>query len=141
MKKSAVEWVIDQMFKQGYFDGNKPLSITNLDHLQYQAKEMEKQMVIDILDKREDYLGTQPSIFDYLTNKEWFETYVSKGSDEISKVAENTSFDTNSGIPNVLEISDKDIEKEIKKRYETTQNDAGFRDGVYWCLGQLKSRQ
>ena len=42
-KQTAVEWLIDQMFKQGYFDGNKPLSITNLDHLQHQAKEMEKQ--------------------------------------------------------------------------------------------------
>ena len=46
-KQTAVEWIVDQMFKQGYFDGNKPLSITNLDHLQHQAKEMEKQQIID----------------------------------------------------------------------------------------------
>jgi len=39
---TAVEWLIDQMFKQGYFDGNKPLTFTNLDHLQQEAKEMEK---------------------------------------------------------------------------------------------------
>lgn len=43
MKQSAVEWLIDQMLKQGYFDGNKPLTYTNLDHLQQQAKEMEKK--------------------------------------------------------------------------------------------------
>ena len=49
---TAVEWLIDQMFKQGYFDGNKPLSITNLDHLQQQAKEMEKQQIIDAWDNR-----------------------------------------------------------------------------------------
>ena len=46
-KQTAVEWLIDQMFKQGYFDGNKPLSITNLDHLQHQAKEMEKEQIKD----------------------------------------------------------------------------------------------
>jgi hypothetical protein len=45
-KQTAVEWLIDQMFKQGYFDGNKPLTFTNLDHLQQQAKEMEKERMI-----------------------------------------------------------------------------------------------
>lgn len=43
MKQTATEWLIDQMLKQVYFDGNKPLSITNLDHLQHQAKEMEEK--------------------------------------------------------------------------------------------------
>jgi hypothetical protein len=43
MEKTATEWLIDQLFKQGYFDGNKPLTFTNLDHLQQQAKEMEKK--------------------------------------------------------------------------------------------------
>jgi hypothetical protein len=47
MKQTAVEWLIDQMFKQGYFDCNKPLTYTNLDHLQQQAKEMEKEQIID----------------------------------------------------------------------------------------------
>ena len=44
---TAVEWLVEQMFKQGYFDGNKPLSITNLDHLEYQAKQMEKEQIVD----------------------------------------------------------------------------------------------
>jgi hypothetical protein len=35
------------MLKQGYFDGNKPLTFTNLDHLQQQAKEMEKEQIED----------------------------------------------------------------------------------------------
>lgn len=39
-KQTSIDWLVDQLFKQGYFDGNKPLSITNLDHLQHQAKEM-----------------------------------------------------------------------------------------------------
>jgi hypothetical protein len=43
MKQTAVEWLVGQMLKQGYFDGDKPLTFTNLDHLQQQAKEMEKQ--------------------------------------------------------------------------------------------------
>ena len=44
---TSIEWLIDQMFKQGYFDGNKPLTFTNLDHLQQQAKEMHKQEIRD----------------------------------------------------------------------------------------------
>ena len=47
MKQTAVEWLVEQMFKQGYFDGNKPLTFTNLDHLQQQAKAMEKEQIIE----------------------------------------------------------------------------------------------
>ena len=49
-KKTAIDWLIEQMFKQGYFDGNKPLSYTNLDHLQNQAKEIEKEQIINAVD-------------------------------------------------------------------------------------------
>ena len=45
-KQTSIEWLIDQMLKQGYFDGNKPLSITNLDHLQHEAKQMHKEEII-----------------------------------------------------------------------------------------------
>ena len=45
----------------------------------WQAERMySEEEVIRILDKREDYLGTEPSIFDYLTNKEWFEQFKKK---------------------------------------------------------------
>jgi HEPN domain-containing protein len=47
MKQTAVEWLVEQMFKQGYFDGNKPLTFTNLDHLQQQAKKIEKVQIIN----------------------------------------------------------------------------------------------
>lgn len=47
MKQTAVEWLIEQMLKQGYFDGSKPLTFTNLDHLQKQAKAMEKEQLIN----------------------------------------------------------------------------------------------
>jgi hypothetical protein len=46
-KQSSIEWLIEQMFKQGYFDGNKPLTYTNLDHLQEQAKAMHKDEIMD----------------------------------------------------------------------------------------------
>ena len=49
-KQSSVEWLVEQMFKQGYFDGNKPLTFTNLDHLQQEAKAMHKQEIIDAVD-------------------------------------------------------------------------------------------
>jgi HEPN domain-containing protein len=48
MKQTAVEWLIEQMLEQGYFDGNKPLTFTNLDHLQQQAKAMEKEQIISV---------------------------------------------------------------------------------------------
>ena len=41
-KETAIDWLVEQMLKQGYFDINKPLTFTNLDHLQHQAKEIEK---------------------------------------------------------------------------------------------------
>jgi hypothetical protein len=42
---TATEWLIKQLIEQGYFDGNKPLSITNLEHLQHEAKELEKYQI------------------------------------------------------------------------------------------------
>lgn len=60
---NSIEFLIDQMFKQGYFDGNKPLTYTNLDHLQQQAKEMHKQEIISayatamINENGYDYIG------------------------------------------------------------------------------------
>jgi hypothetical protein len=47
MKQTAVDWLVEQMMRQGYFDSNKPLTFTDLDHLQHQAKEMEKKQIID----------------------------------------------------------------------------------------------
>jgi hypothetical protein len=49
---TSIEWLIDQMFKQGYLDGNKPLSITNLDHLQQQAVKIHKEEIKNAWDSR-----------------------------------------------------------------------------------------
>lgn len=45
MNETAVKWLVDQLFRNGYFDGNKPLSFTNLDHLQHQAEEMFQKQI------------------------------------------------------------------------------------------------
>jgi len=41
--KSAVDWLVEQMLEQGYFEKDKPFSFTNLDHLVHQAKELENK--------------------------------------------------------------------------------------------------
>ena len=71
MKQTAVEWLVEQMFKQGYFDGNKPLTYTNLDHLQNQAKEMEKEQIMEAFKH-----GELPPLFDNLNAEQYYnETY------------------------------------------------------------------
>jgi hypothetical protein len=45
-KQTAVQWLIEQMINQGYFDCNKPLTFTNLDHLQHQAMQIEREQII-----------------------------------------------------------------------------------------------
>ena len=39
------------------------------------------------------------------------------------------------------EISDEEIEKEIKSRYETPHNNSGFMEGAKWYREQLKLKQ
>ena len=46
VNETAVEWFAIQLYEQGYFDGSTPKSITNLDHLQEQAKQMEKKQIM-----------------------------------------------------------------------------------------------
>ena len=67
--KTAVEWLVDQMINQGYFNKNKPLTFTNLDHLQHQAKEMEKQQLNDA------YNADRPNLTCYEENTAFKEYY------------------------------------------------------------------
>ena len=46
VNETAVEWFAIQLYEQGYFDGSTPKSITNIDHLQEQAKQMEKKQIM-----------------------------------------------------------------------------------------------
>ena len=50
-KQTAVQWLVKQMLNQGYFDCNKPLTFTNLDHLQHQALQMEREQKIEFVKK------------------------------------------------------------------------------------------
>ena len=47
--KTAVEWLVEEMFKQGYLN-DKPLTIKNIESFVKQAKEMEKDNVCDAWD-------------------------------------------------------------------------------------------
>ena len=40
--KTAVEWLVEEMFKQGYLN-DKPLTVNNIEYFVEQAKEMEKK--------------------------------------------------------------------------------------------------
>jgi hypothetical protein len=70
MKQTAVEWLADQLIKRGYFEKNKELSFTSLDHLIHEAKEMEKQQInpevlVDELFNFQTYLREQEYIDDH----------------------------------------------------------------------------
>jgi hypothetical protein len=43
---TAVEWFVEEMFNQGYLN-DKPLTVNNIEYFVKQAKEMEKQQIID----------------------------------------------------------------------------------------------
>jgi hypothetical protein len=40
--KTAVEWFVEEMFKQGYFN-DKPMTVANINYFANMAKEMEKE--------------------------------------------------------------------------------------------------
>ena len=69
MKQTAVEWLIEQMLKQGYFDVNKPLTFTNLDHLQQQAKAMEKEQIMNAWDMGISVQDTNDICSEYYYNE------------------------------------------------------------------------
>jgi hypothetical protein len=45
MKQTAVEWFVEEMFNQGYLN-DKPLTVNNIEYFVKQAKEMERQQII-----------------------------------------------------------------------------------------------
>jgi hypothetical protein len=65
MKQTAVEWLVDEMIQRKFFEKETELSYTTLEHLTNQAKQIEKQQIIDshcngqgtviILDEAEEY--------------------------------------------------------------------------------------
>ena len=51
MKQTAVEWLLDQLENQVSDDGKQTMSLKVTGFLREQAKEMEKQQIIDAYDK------------------------------------------------------------------------------------------
>jgi hypothetical protein len=45
---TAVEWFVEEMFKQGYLN-DKPLTVNNIEYFVNQAKEMEKEQIMDAI--------------------------------------------------------------------------------------------
>ena len=112
---TAVEWLFEQLWKTPQYE-------TEWQKLTEQAKEMEKKMVIDIVEKSRATGLTA----DYLLL-----TYGSKGSGDTSSQTE---------------ISDEEIEKELNLLFAGNISEAVvykncFRMGAKWYREQLKSRQ
>ena len=86
---TAVEWLEKELLKNGYVNKgyHNQDSLNHLEGLLEQAKQREKQQIIDAYYGYELYLdrefrfqqGGQAKI---LTFDQWYETYASKGSDE-----------------------------------------------------------
>ena len=100
-----------------------------------EAKKLERQQIIDanragvdmVIDKKPFIIGEQY----------YNETYGSKGSDELSKDAKNTSFDTSSQT----EISDEEIEKAANELYQKGVDiDYRFIMGAKWAINKLKNK-
>ena len=72
MKQTAVEWFVEEMFKQGYFN-DKQLTISNIKHFVKQAKEMEKEQMFSYT-KEKQVIGENSMKF----FKEDFEQYYNK---------------------------------------------------------------
>ena len=64
-KQTAVDWLVEQMINRNFFARDTELSYTTLDHLQYEAKEMEKQQIIKAFDKGADIGNDIGSNYDY----------------------------------------------------------------------------
>jgi hypothetical protein len=80
LKQIAEEYYIDNIFCDGITEFEHDIAIRcYIAGAKDQAERMySEEEVIDILNKREDYLGTNPSIFDYQDNTEWFEQFKKK---------------------------------------------------------------
>lgn len=112
---TAVEWVVEQVED---FIGLIPVDIIE------QAKEMEKQMVIDIIEK---------SRATGLTAEYLLLTYGSKGIDTPHVTPQVTP-----QVTSQTEISDEEIENYLAEAGHPLSYDNAFIDGAKWYREQLK---
>jgi hypothetical protein len=54
--KTAVEWLVEEMFKQGYLN-DKPLTVANINYFANIAKEMEKEQIMNAFEAAEKDCG------------------------------------------------------------------------------------
>jgi hypothetical protein len=72
--KTAVEWFVKEMFKQGYLN-DKPLTVKNIEYFVKQAKEMEKEQIINAV----NYGDERGKITTYRTAEQYYnETFKSE---------------------------------------------------------------
>ena len=141
------------MFRQGYFDGNKPLSFTNLDHLQQQAKLLHKQEIIDAVGVGSQF--DRNYLYGYHDKAEQYyqEAFGSKGSNEHICTYEKCPQCLKVQLPQ-QEISDEEIDNAVVIGYENVGDEKlfpnhtdkdiwmnGFYEGARWYREQLKQRQ
>ena len=127
MTQTAVEWLIKELNLEGY------------DHTIQQAKEMEKQQIIDAHDMGYIDGGNHKKV---TAEMYYNETYGSKGSDETLK--EYHIVDTNEMVElPQQEISDEEIEKAARDYDNSVIYGPPllhFEQGAFWHREQIKNR-
>jgi hypothetical protein len=87
MNQTAVEWFVEEMFNQGYFN-DKPMTVANINYFANIAKEMEKEQIIDAYQQAEkdngkDFLNGD--LYYNETFKSGKQSYQDKMRDKITK--------------------------------------------------------
>ena len=141
---TAVNWLEIEIKNEDHHTegelGNACIDVNTLLMLVKQAREMEKQQIIDAFK-----FGEYPPPFFYYNAEQYYnETYGSKGSDE--RIVES-----NKTINSQTEISDEEIQEEARQYtydeynkfvdYEKYDTYNDFINGAKWYREQLKTNQ
>lgn len=70
--KTAVEWLVNEMIQRKFFDVETELSYTTLEHLTNQAKEMEKEQIVDAHGNQTKKSGGISNYTYILTGEEYY---------------------------------------------------------------------
>jgi len=133
---TATEWLEKEIYARGPIGEDTPIW---LKELYEQAKEMEKQQIIDAANLKKEDRWFDAKLYNNCGEQYFAETYGSKGSDE-TKGGELATFNTSSQT----EISDEEIYKasidyDNGATYETPIGH--FIAGAKWYREQLKKKQ
>jgi hypothetical protein len=120
---TSIEWLIEEMLSKGFF--KESVTLTNIDHLQYKAEELHKQEMAQLPQQE-------------ISDESWEGC---DGCTEEDEIMYKNGYvkGYNAAIAELpKEISDEEIEKEIKSRYETPHYNSGFMDCSKWYREQLR---